>query len=127
MGTGFALSNPYFDHSHLERDEKEIAKSNLEEWIKERMPTGESLDERVFALFKFCASFVYHKNSGWMENSTHSQTAIRCSYFWSEDIQFSDCIITVDSWALTRDSLEITGPPMDTLKICMAKIKPLEA
>ena len=31
MGTEFALSNPYFDFSHLERDEKEVTQSNLEE------------------------------------------------------------------------------------------------
>ena len=86
MGTDFALSNPYFDFSHL-RDEKEATQSNLEEWIKERMPTGESLDESIFALFKLClASFVYHKNSGWLENNAHSQNAIRCSYFWRFEI-----------------------------------------
>ena len=90
MGTDFALSNPYFDFSHL-RDEKEATQSNLEEWIKERMPTGESLDESIFALFKFClASFVYHMNSGWLENNAHSQNAIRCSYLWSENIPISD-------------------------------------
>ena len=42
METDVAPSNPYFDFSHLERDEKEAAQSNLEERIKERMPTGES-------------------------------------------------------------------------------------
>ena len=62
------------------------------------MPTGESLDESVFALFKnSLALFVYHKNSVWLENNAHSQNAIRCSYFWSENIPFSDCVITVST------------------------------
>jgi hypothetical protein len=66
MGTDFALSNPYFDFSHLERDEKEATHSNLEEWTKERMPTGESLGESVFALSKFCLALVVYQKGVWL-------------------------------------------------------------
>ena len=87
---------------------------------------GESLDSSVLVLFKFClALFVYHKNSGWLESNIHSQNAIKCSYFWSENIPFSDCVVTVYPWTLTKDSPKITGLPMDTLY--MAKIKTLKA
>ena len=78
---GFALSCPYFDYSDLSGAEKVSAVKELDDWIKARMPPG-GHDDAVFALFRFClASFVYHKNSGWLEENTHSQDAIRVSPF----------------------------------------------
>jgi hypothetical protein len=70
----------------------------------------------VFALFRFClASFVYHKNSGWLEENTHSQDAIRVSPFWSEEMPHFDCAIVRYPWTSTDDTPEISGLPMDIL------------
>jgi hypothetical protein len=58
--------------------DKEHAKAELNAWIRERMPGNVSENDKVFGMFKFClASFIYDKNSGWMESNTHSSNAIR--------------------------------------------------
>jgi hypothetical protein len=72
LSNDFALSNPYFDFSDLEDGERVQTMREVDAWIKARMPSGSASNERVLALFKFClASFLFHKNSVWLESNTH--------------------------------------------------------
>ncbi len=104
--------------------DKEHAKAELNAWIRERMPGNVSENDKVFGMFKFClASFIYDKNSGWMESNTHSSNAIRCSPFWSKEIPYADCVRVAYPWTATKDTPEITGLPVDTLYL--AEIKTL--
>ena len=124
MGKDFALSNPYFEYSELGIVERDCALDGLNSWLKEHVPEGGG--EEAFALFKFCfASFVFHHQSGWIDDNTHIESTLWCSPLWSEDIPFVDHVRTAYPCMATKDTPEITGLPIDTL--CLSEIETLHA
>jgi hypothetical protein len=120
----FFYDNPPEEDSNcpdpLQETDQEGVKRDMElaefdSLAKARMPQ-KGMDDSVVALFKFClASFIYHKNSGWLDSNTHSQSSLRCSPFWSEDVLHANRVRTAYPWTSTRDTPEITGLPLDTL------------
>jgi hypothetical protein len=76
LGNEFAVSNPYFDFTSLPESERNVARWEVDYFIKARMPSGAAVNEQVYAMFKYCySSFLFHKNSGRLDINTHSQNA----------------------------------------------------
>lgn len=124
----FAESNPYFDFSEYEPDERERRHGAVNSWIRSRMPGGGENDD-VFCVFKMCiASFVYHRK--WLDDNLHPNSEVRTTLFWSETdpdnehaIPYADHVVTRHLWDRTQDTPELTGLPPDVLY--MAQVKTL--
>jgi hypothetical protein len=125
LGNEFAASNPYFDFTSLPESERNVARWEVDDFIKARMPSGAAVNEQVYAMFKYCySSFLFHKNSGWLDANTHSQNALRCSVFWSETCPHSHLVRIAYPWTATEDTPQIQGLPIDTMYL--AKVEELK-
>lgn len=92
----------------------------LDRWIKDRMPEVAAINDAVFYLFKMClASLIHHRE--WLNESLHSESPIRMTSFWYEDIPLANHVTTKFPWTRTSDTPEFTGIPIDVLY--MAKIE----
>jgi hypothetical protein len=77
LGNEFAVSNPCFDFTNLPESEKNVAQQEVDEFIKVRMPSGAAVNEKVYAMFKYCySSFLFYKISGCLDAITPSQNAL---------------------------------------------------
>ena len=76
----FAASSPYFDFSECSKIEKSQKDSEVDAWIKSRMPAKARSNDRVFLLFKNCvASLVFHR--AFLKAHLHSRSNIQISLF----------------------------------------------
>eukprot|EP00956_Cyclotella_meneghiniana_P044667 scaffold329607_cov76-Cyclotella_meneghiniana.AAC.1 len=116
----FAESLPYFDLSDYSGLEREQKLRQLDRWIKDRMPAVASANDAVFYLFKMClASLIHHRE--WLNETLHSESPVRMTSFWYEDIPLADHVTTKFPWTRTNDTPEFTGIPIDVLY--MAKVE----
>lgn len=84
------------------------------------MPEAAAVNDAVFYLFKMClASLIHHRQ--WLNESLHSESPIRLTSFWYEDIPLADHVTTKFPLTRTNDTPEFTGIPIDVLY--MAKIE----
>ena len=116
MGRRFAESNAYFDFSDYSWVEKERMLREQDAWIKARMPEAGAVNDAVFCMFRAClASFLHHFD--WLNETLHSQNALRCSPFWAEKADFphSNCVTTRFPWNATKDTPQFTGIPIDII------------
>lgn len=85
------------------------------------MPAVAAVNDSVFYLFKMClASLIHHRE--WLNQSLHSESLIRMTSFWYEDIPLADHVTTKFPWTPTNDTPEFTGIPIDVLYY-MAKVE----
>ena len=125
LGNEFAASNPYVDFTSLPESERNVAPWEVDDFIKARMSSGAAVNEQVYGMFKYCySSFLFHKNSGWLDANTHSQNALRCSVFWSETCPHSHLVRIAYPWTATEDTPQIQGLPIDIMYL--AKVEELK-
>ena len=85
----FAASSPYFDFTEYGKIEKSQKDSQVDAWIKSRLPAGARSNDKVFLLLKNCiASLVFHKT--FLKANLHSRSNVRASLFWSEEVPHTD-------------------------------------
>jgi hypothetical protein len=59
--------------------------------------------------------FLHHFD--WLNETLHSQNALRCSSFWAEKADFPhpNCVTTWFPWNATKDTPQFTGIPIDNI------------
>ena len=110
----FATSPAYFDFTSCNATEREENTTELESWIKDRMPESARDNHKVFGLFKRCiATLAYHRD--WMEEHLHRNSMVRSSIFMIEAIPFAELVTRKHPWDATADTPVQGGLPPDTI------------
>jgi len=114
MSKEFAISQPYFDFSACTRVDGELKEKEVDDWIKNRMPTAAKSNDNVFGTFKMCVASL-EKHRSFLDENLHTNSNVRLSTFMLETAPHSDCVTQKYPWNKTSATPELTGIPPDVL------------